>query len=85
VAKRVSKKRRAVERHAVEATLTAHGLTNNTGSALHLEIYRGSNLAGEINIGRGSLQWRGGRRHSWRRISWTRFAEMVDELAYAHG
>jgi len=33
-------------------------------------------------LGRGSLFWRGANRQKQKRISWTRFAEMMDELAY---
>jgi hypothetical protein len=35
-----------------------------------------------MEIGRGSLYWRGGGRHRSKRIPWSRFAEKMDELAY---
>lgn len=33
-------------------------------------------------IGRGSLYWYGRNRQKRKRIRWTKFAEMMDELAY---
>ena len=36
----------------------------------------------ELIIGRGSLYWYGRNRTNRKRISWTRFADMMDELAY---
>jgi hypothetical protein len=50
--------------------------------ALTLLIYRRGEKAGQLLIGRGSLYWRGGDRKSEKRISWGRFAEKMDELAY---
>ena len=54
------------------------------GSSLRLRLhYRGERI-GEIEIGRGSLYWRGGGRHRSKRIPWSRFAEKMDELAYGN-
>ena len=33
-------------------------------------------------IGRGGLFWWGGRRQKNKRLSWSRFAELMDKLAY---
>ena len=52
------------------------------GSSLELEIYASKEKLGTLIIGRGSLYWYGRNRHKSKRISWTRFAEMMDELAY---
>ena len=38
-------------------------------------------VLGELEIGRGALYWTGRNRQKSKRISWTRFAEMMDELA----
>jgi len=51
-------------------------------SALHMELYARGAKIGELEIGRGSLYWWGRNRHRSKRISWTRFAEMMDRLAY---
>ncbi|MGZ4809833.1 MAG: hypothetical protein ACXVIJ_12420 [Thermoanaerobaculia bacterium] len=72
-------KRRPV--HRVRGELTVPQLAK-AGSSLKLEIYAGDQKIGEITLGRGSLFWRGGKRHRSKRISWTNFAEKMDELAY---
>jgi hypothetical protein len=77
---RVAKKR-VVRQHEVEADFRVPQLAK-AGSSLTLRLhYRGERI-GEIEIGRGSLYWRGGGRHRSKRIPWSRFAEKMDELAY---
>lgn len=68
-------------KHAVRASLKVHELTK-AGTALHIEIFARSEKVGDLEIGRGSLYWRGGKRQIRKRISWTRFAELMDGLAY---
>ena len=51
-------------------------------SALTLEIYRRKEKLGELQVGRGSLYWWGAHRQKEKRVSWGRFAQMMDELAY---
>lgn len=68
-------------KHAVRATLKVHELSK-VGTSLHLEIYARAEKVGDVEIGRGSLYWRGGKRQIRKRISWTRFAELMDSLAY---
>ena len=75
--------RRSRERkHAVRATLTVQELTK-AGSSLHLELYARGERIGTLEIGRGALYWKGGKRQRSKRLPWTRFAELMDELAYA--
>ncbi|MGZ7033455.1 MAG: hypothetical protein ACXVIJ_15940, partial [Thermoanaerobaculia bacterium] len=71
-------KRRPV--HRVRGELHVPQLAK-AGSSLTLQIYAGDQKIGEIILGRGSLYWRGGKRHRSKRISWTNFAEKMDELA----
>ena len=52
------------------------------GSSLDLEIFGDGEKLGDLTIGSGSIIWRGRNRRSKKRINWTRFAEMLDELAY---
>jgi hypothetical protein len=52
------------------------------GSSLNLQIYAAGEKIGELEVGRGSLFWYGRNRHKSKRINWTRFAEMMDRLAY---
>jgi hypothetical protein len=67
--------------HTVKAELHVPGLSK-AGSSLTLLIYAHKEKIGEIELGRGSLFWRGGKRQKRKRISWSRFAEMMDDLAY---
>jgi hypothetical protein len=76
------KSRTAPERrHAVYAKLNVPELTK-AGSSLFLYVYASNEKIGELEIGRGALYWRGGGRKRWKRIPWTRFAEIMDGLAY---
>lgn len=68
-------------KHAVRALVSIHELTK-AGTSLTLEISAGGEKIGQIEIGRGGLFWWGGRRHRSKRLSWTRFAELMDRLAY---
>ena len=80
-AKRSSTRRSVEAVHTVRAALHVPGLSK-AGSSLTLLIYAHDEKIGEIELGRGSLFWRGGKRQKRKRIGWTRFAEMMDDLAY---
>lgn len=73
--------RKGRRKHAVKAELRVPGLSK-AGSSLNLKIFARKSKLGEITIGRGSLYWRGTSRQKRKRISWTRFADMMDDLAY---
>lgn len=74
--------RPALERkHAVYATLNVPELTK-AGTSLFLYVYASHEKIGELEIGRGGLYWKGGKRHRRKRISWTAFSEMMDERVY---
>ena len=75
------KKRTARRKHAVKAQLQVMELSK-AGTSLELEIYADEMKLGDLTIGRGSLYWHGSKRQSSKRISWSRFAQMMDELAY---
>jgi hypothetical protein len=75
------KKKKALKKHSVRANLQVVELTR-AGSSLDLEIYADNEKIGTMIIGRGSLVWFGGKRQLRKRIPWSRFAEMMDELAY---
>jgi|GEM_PF-315538 hypothetical protein len=76
-----TKKKTADNVHTVRAALHVPGLSK-AGSSLSLDIYAHNEKIGEIELGRGSLFWRGGKRQKRKRIGWSRFAEMMDDLAY---
>jgi hypothetical protein len=75
------KRRRTTRRHEVKAALSHFDLAK-AGSSLNLQIYAADEKIGELEVGRGSLYWYGRSRHKSKRINWTRFAEMMDQLAY---
>jgi len=77
----MAKKRAIKKKHSVKANLHVLELTK-AGSSLDLAIYADKEKIGTLIIGRGSLSWYGGKRQLRKRISWTRFADMMNELAY---
>lgn len=76
-----SRTRRKSRVHSVSAYLSVQELTK-AGTALTLEIRGVGGKLGELEIGRGALYWTGRDRRKSKRLSWARFAEMMDELAY---
>ena len=74
-------KKRPRKKHSVKAHLQVMELAR-AGSSLDLEIYEAKQKIGTLIIGRGSLYWYGRNRRIRKRIAWTRFAEMMDRLAY---
>lgn len=77
----IGHEKKAARKHSVKAALNVIELTK-AGTALTLEIFSDSEKIGTIVIGRGSLEWTGGKRQKRKRIGWARFASMMDELAY---
>jgi len=71
----------AVRKHQVKAKLLNFELAK-ARSSLNLEIYANEEKIGELEIGRGSLFWYGRNRHKSKRLHWSRFVKMMDELAY---
>lgn len=69
------------QRHQVHAHLNIPQLAK-AGYGLDLEIYAEGEKIGTLIIGRGSLFWRGGKRKGRKQIDWTRFAQMMDQVAY---
>ena len=68
-------------KHEVKAELANFGLAK-ARSSLKLKIYADAEKIGELEVGRGSLYWTGRSRHRSKRIDWSRFALMMDGLAY---
>ena len=74
-------KRQYQRRYTVRASLDVLELTR-AGSSLNLQLFSGGRKLGELEIGRGSVYWTGARKQKSRRIRWSRFAEVMNELAY---
>ena len=74
-------RKRVRKKHSVKAQLQVMELSK-AGTSLELESYAAKQKIGTLTLGRGSLYWRGRSHRLWKRIAWTRFAEMMDDLAY---
>jgi hypothetical protein len=77
----MAKKRKPARKHIVRANLSVLELTK-AGTSLDLEIFAAGEKIGTLQIGRGSLSWWGGKRKTAKRLSWSRFAQHMDKLAY---
>ncbi|HCL91751.1 MAG TPA: hypothetical protein DIC50_03075 [Verrucomicrobia subdivision 3 bacterium] len=52
------------------------------GSSLWLDIYAHDERIGRLEIGRGGIWWGSRHRKKMVRMSWSWFAQKMDELAY---
>jgi hypothetical protein len=75
------KKQPRVQAFVVRASVANMELAK-ARSALRLELIERGLKLGELEVGRGSFFWTGRNRHRSKRIPWSRFAKMMDELAY---
>jgi hypothetical protein len=78
------KKKRIVRKHTVRANVQILDLTK-AGSSMDFEIYAEGEKIGTIIIGRGSLTWYGRNRQIGKRLSWSRFAQLMDDNLYDKG
>jgi hypothetical protein len=77
----MAKKKKSTRNYEVKADLSNFTLAK-AKSALSLRIVNNRKKVGEIQLGRGSLYWWGRGRQRSRRVSWTKFTKMMNELAY---
>jgi len=75
------KKKKGVKKHTVSANIQVLDLTK-AGSSIDFVIRANRETIGRIIIGRGSLTWYGRRKQRGKRLSWSQFAELMDEHAY---
>jgi len=84
VKKKRSKPRKvSVERNFEVRAEVANFTLAKAKSALRLQIYSRKEKFGELEIGRGSLRWWSARSPTERRITWARFAQIMDDVAHA--
>jgi hypothetical protein len=78
-----TKKRKGISprKHEVKADLSNFELAK-ARSSLNLKIYADKEKIGELEVGRGSLYWYGRKKQKSKRIDWSKFAQMMDRLAY---
>ena len=82
-AKKAAKRRgKAAERKFEVKAEVANFTLAKAKSALKLAIYDRKEKLGQLEIGRGSLFWKGANREIEKRLNWGRVAQMLDELAY---
>lgn len=74
-------RRKPKRKHQVDLRLQVFGITK-AGTSLDLEIYSEGVKLGHLTIGRGSVNWRGGKHKKEKRIRWPDFAEWMNERAY---
>jgi len=74
-------KKSGSQRFTVRASLENVSLAK-AGSAMTLRVISRGEKLGELQIGRGSLFWWGASRKTRKRIRWSEFAEMMNQLAY---
>ncbi len=72
-------RRTVARKHRVNATWQVLGLTK-AGTSIELEIYADDEKLGTIVIGRGALYWTAANKQKGKRIDWTRFARLMDEV-----
>lgn len=76
------RRKRTVKKHTVRAQMQVLELTK-AGSSMSLEIFANEEKIGTIIIGRGSITWFGKNRQHGKRISWSKFAELMDQYSYS--
>ena len=74
-------KKRTRKVHSVKAELQVKALTR-ARSSLKLVVHAQTSKIGQLEIGQGGLYWWGRNRRSFKRLSWTKFAAIMDEIAY---
>ena len=67
--------------HRVKASIKVLELSQ-AGSAINLKIYADDEVIGTIQIGQGSFGWKGKSKKgkSFKRISWTKFVDAIDDI-----
>lgn len=68
-------------KHSASCTVNIPELTKS-GTSVEIEIHSDGKKIGTIKLGRGSLTWRGGKRQIEATISWSDFADWMDERCY---
>ena len=70
--------KKAVRRHSANARLQILGLSK-AGTSIDIDIFVDKEKLGTFVIGRGSVTWFGRKWKNGRRLSWSKFAELMEE------
>jgi hypothetical protein len=76
---RKRKTKKGSQVHTVRATLDI-GQLARAGNSLDLKISARGQKLGRLTIGRGAIYWKGRSQRAAKRISWSKFADMMDSL-----
>jgi hypothetical protein len=63
--------------HKVDMSLQATDLAK-AGAAARFTVHNRDGLLGTLEIGQGSFMWKGAKKQSFKRVSWTRLAAYLD-------
>lgn len=81
--KHVSINATGIKKHVVRATLSNVELAK-AKSALSLDLFANDKKIGNLEVGQGSFFWKGAGKQKSKPIDWTRFAAMMNDLAYGN-
>ena len=70
--------KRIRRKHSVRASVQIHQLSK-AGTSIDFNVYADQEKIGTLIIGRGSLTWFGRNRKTPIELSWSRFAQLMDE------
>lgn len=76
-----TRKKSAARKHEVRATIGLINLTK-AGTSIRLEIFAKKEKIGDLVLGRGSVNWWGAKRQRSKTLSWSHFADRMNDLAY---
>ncbi len=51
---------------------------SKAGSAIELKLYADDEVLGTIQIGQGSFGWKGKKKKTFKKIGWTKFADLMN-------
>lgn len=68
-------------KHSVRCTVQVPELTKS-GTSVWFDVHADGEKIGRIELGRGSIMWYGGKRQKGTRISWSKFAQLMNEHCY---
>lgn len=69
----------ASKKHQVKASMSSLDLSK-AGSGISLVIDCNNEKLGTIRIGHGSMMWKAASSRTFKRIDWTRFAKMMEDI-----
>lgn len=67
------------KKHQVKASMSSLDLSK-AGSGISLSIDCNDEKLGTLRIGHGSMMWKAANLRSFKRIDWTRFAKMMEDI-----